>query len=181
MFLRIFPIQIGDHDPQFVVKRVHVSANDLMGIFEKIFPPSQKSCKKAFILYTILMQRTLKKLGFSIAFNMGALYVAVELLEEVNYTGGWLFFVVAGAIIGFLNVFVKPILKFLSLPLIFVSAGFFLIVINALIIWFTDKALEVLDFSNIDFQIQGVLNFILVAVIFGLVNWFEHWLFKRSR
>jgi hypothetical protein len=31
-----------------------------------------------------------------------------------------------------------------------------LIVINAMIIWFTDKALEVLDFSNIDFQIQGV-------------------------
>jgi len=134
-----------------------------------------------FVIYTILMQRTLKKLGFSIAFNMGALYVAVELLEEVNYTGGWLFFVIAGAIIGFLNIFVKPILKFLSLPLIFVSAGFFLIVINAMIIWFTDKALEVLDFSNIDFQIQGVLNFILVAVIFGLVNWFEHWLFKRSR
>jgi len=127
------------------------------------------------------MNRTLKKIGFSIAFNVGALYVAVTLLDEVNYAGGWLFFVIAGAIIGLLNTFVKPILKFLSLPLIFVSAGFFLIVINALIIWFTDKILEVLDFSNIDFQIQGVLNFILVAIIFGLVNWFEHWLFKRSR
>jgi|GEM_PF-2799977 len=33
--LRIFPIQKGDHDPLFVVKRVHVSANDLMGISEK--------------------------------------------------------------------------------------------------------------------------------------------------
>ncbi len=125
--------------------------------------------------------RTLKKVAWSIAFNMGALYVMVELLDSVTYTGGWIFFLVAGATIGFLNAFLLPLLKFISLPLVFLSAGFFLIVLNALILWFTDQLLELFDFSNIDFQINGAVNFVLAALIFGLTNWFEHWLFKRSK
>lgn len=125
------------------------------------------------------MIRTLKKIGWNIAFNMGALFIMVELLESVTYSGGWAFFLVTGATIGFLNTFVKPLMKFLALPLVFMSAGFFIIVLNALILWITDQLLELFDFSGIDFQIEGAVNFVLAALIFGLVNWFEHWLFKR--
>jgi putative membrane protein len=127
------------------------------------------------------MIRTLKKIAWSIAFNMGALYVMVQLFESVTYSGGWAFFLVAGVIIGFLNTFLLPILKFISLPLVFVSAGLFLIVLNAVILWLTDQLLEILDFTTIDFQINGALNFVLAALIFGLTNWFEHFLFKRLR
>lgn len=125
--------------------------------------------------------RTLKKIAWNIAFNMGALFITVELLESVTYTGGWVFFLVTGSIIGFLNTFVRPLLKFIALPLVFLSAGFFLIILNALILWFTDNLLELFDFANIDFQIEGAVNFVLAALIFGLANWFEHWLFKRLR
>ncbi len=83
--------------------------------------------------------------------------------------------------IGLLNLLLKPILKFVSMPLIFFSAGFFLIVINAAILWITDQLLEILDFTNIDFQIEGILNFLLAAIIFGITNWFAHWLFKRLK
>lgn len=127
------------------------------------------------------MIRTLKKIAWSIAFNMGALYVMVQLLDSVTYSGGWAFFLVAGVTIGFLNTFLLPILKFISLPLVFVSAGLFLIVLNALILWLTDQLLEILDFATIDFQINGALNFVLATLIFGLTNWFEHFLFKRLR
>lgn len=125
--------------------------------------------------------RQLKRIALAIAVNMGALYVTVELLDKVTYTGGWVFFLAAGSVIGFLNSFVKPILKFFSLPLIFFSAGFFIIVLNALILWFTDELLEILDFSGIDFQIEGIVNYILAALIFGLTNWAEHFILKRAR
>ncbi|MBT5016654.1 phage holin family protein [Candidatus Peregrinibacteria bacterium] len=127
------------------------------------------------------MKRTLKKIGFSLAFNIGALYLTISLLEEISFTGGWAFFVVTGVLIGLLNVILKPILKFVSMPLIFFSAGFFLIVINAAILWIADQLLAILDFTNIDFVISGALNFLLAAIIFGLINWFEHWLFKRLK
>lgn len=125
--------------------------------------------------------RKLKKIAWSIAFNMGALYVMVQVLDSITYSGGWAFFLVAGVTIGFLNTFLLPLLKFISLPLVFVSAGLFLIVLNAVILWLTDELLEILDFTTIDFQINGALNFVLAALIFGLTNWFEHFLFKRLR
>lgn len=126
------------------------------------------------------MEKTLKKIGFAIAFNIGALYVTIEILEGVDYTGGLVFFLVAGALMGLLNTFLKPILKFVTFPAIFFSAGLFLIVINAAMIWITDELLEIMDFTNIDFKIEGIVNYVLAAIIFGLVNWFEHWFLKRS-
>ncbi len=127
------------------------------------------------------MKRKLKKLGFSLAFNVGALLLTIEFLESVTYTGGWAFFLITGALIGLLNVLLKPILKFIAMPLIFFSAGLFLIVINAAILWITDELLEILDFTDVDLIIEGPITFLLAAVIFGLINWFEHWLFKRLK
>ncbi len=127
------------------------------------------------------MKRTFKKISLALAFNVGALYLTIFLLENVSFTGGWVFFVVTGIIIGLLNVLLKPILKFVSMPLIFFSAGLFLTVINAAILWITDQLLEILDFTNIDLIVDGALNFLLAAIIFGLINWFEHWLFKRLK
>lgn len=127
------------------------------------------------------MKRNLKKIGYSLAFNIGALLVTIELLESVTYKGGWVFFVVTGTIIGLLNVLLKPILKFMAMPLIFFSAGLFLIVINAFILWMTDQILEILDFTNINLVINGPLNLFLASIIFGLINWFEHWLFKSLK
>lgn len=125
--------------------------------------------------------RTLKLLVYSLGFNIVALYVTIELLEGVGYTGGWQFFVITGFLIGFLNSFVKPLLKFLSIPLIFFTGGLFLILLNGIILWLTDNLLEILDFTGIDFQIEGVVNFVFAGVIFGITNWFAHWFLKRTR
>jgi putative membrane protein len=127
------------------------------------------------------LPRTLKRLVYSLGFNIVALYVTIELLEGVTYTGGWQFFVVTGFVIGFLNFFIKPLLKFLSIPLIFFTGGLFLILLNGIILWLTDNLLEILDFTSIDFQIEGVVNFVFAGVIFGITNWFAHWFLKRTR
>lgn len=123
----------------------------------------------------------LKKIGFGILFNVGALYVVTELLDKVTYSGGWKFFLLAGAVMGLLNTFLKPLIRFLSLPFIFVSGGLFLILINAFILWLTMRWIEVMDFTGIDFHVEGALTFVLAAFLFGLINWLEHWLFKRVR
>jgi len=127
------------------------------------------------------MNRTLQRFLYSLGFNIAALYVTIELIEGVDYTGGWQFFAITGIVIGFLNMFVKPLLKFLSIPVIFLSGGLFLILINGIILWLTDELLEILDFTNIDFIIEGLVNFIFAGIIFGITNWFGHWFLKRSR
>src|SRR3989338_11037570 len=124
------------------------------------------------------MNRTLQRFLYSLGFNVAALYVSIELITDVSYTGGWQFFVVTGILIGFLNMFVKPLLKFLSIPVIFMSGGLFLILINGIILWITDNLLEIFDFTGIDFQIEGLVNYVFAGIIFGITNWFGHWFLK---
>lgn len=127
------------------------------------------------------MNRTLQNFLYSLGFNIAALYVTIELLEGVSYTGGWAFFIIMGFIICLLNSFVKPVLKFLSIPMIFMSGGLFLVLLNGIILWLSDKMLETLDFTNIDFIIAGLVNYVFAGIIFGIANWFGHWFLKQSR
>jgi len=125
------------------------------------------------------MTRQLKKLAFGILINMGALWAVSLILDKFQYTGGWIFLVIAGVLIGVLNTLVKPLLKLLSFPLVFFSAGLFLIVINAIMLAILDYVLEVLDFTGVDLQVEGTLTYLWAAIIFGLVNWLENWILKK--
>lgn len=65
------------------------------------------------------------------AASLGA---AVALIDGFDFDGAvWKFLVVA-AIVGLANAVVKPILQLVSLPLIVLSLGFFLIIVNALVL-----------------------------------------------
>ena len=75
--------------------------------------------------------------------------------------------ILAGLILGILNGFLKPILKFISFPVIILTLGLFLFVINILIIFLTTKAVP-------DLVIEGLTNYIYVALVFAIVNTIEH-------
>lgn len=110
--------------------------------------------------------------------NALALFACDKVLDAFTITGGIPAFVIFGGIIAVLNFFVKPILKFLAFPLVFFSAGTFLIVINAAIIYLAKYLLDVMDFGEITVQVDNLLTYALAAVIFGVANWFISWLIK---
>lgn len=120
-----------------------------------------------------------KKVAFTVAVNMGALWVTALLIDKFNFTGGMPFLLIAGTVLGLLNVLIKPVIKLLSFPAIFISAGLFLIIINAAMLGMLDYVLHILDFTGIDLQVEGALTYLWAAIIFGLVNWLEHWLLKK--
>lgn len=76
--------------------------------------------------------------------------------------------VIGVLVLGLLNVFVRPILVFLTLPITFITLGLFIFVINALLFWFTASFLE-------GFYVEGfvaaVLGSLLVSVISTIGNW----------
>lgn len=121
----------------------------------------------------------LKRTGLAIGMNMGALWGTSMVLDKFNYEGGIVFLLVAGIIMGILNSCMKPVIKLLSFPLIFFSAGLFLIVINALILYLLDYILAVLDFTGVELSIDGILTYLWAAIILGVVNWFERWILKE--
>jgi putative membrane protein len=58
---------------------------------------------------------------------------------------GWGPAVVAALVLGLLNAIVKPILFLLTLPLTILTLGLFLLVLNAIMLWLTDRLVAGFD------------------------------------
>jgi len=91
-----------------------------------------------------------------------AVWIAVELVPGVDYDR-WQSLVVAALVLGILNTFVKPILTFFSLPLILISFGLFLIVINAILLQWTSVLVP-------GFMVQGWSAAFLASMIISIVS-----------
>ena len=116
----------------------------------------------------------LKKVLIGILLNAIAIFIVVEFLDEVTAEGGIKFYIIAGIIIGLLNTFLKPILKILSIPFVIVTAGFFLIVINAVILYITQWIINTMEFKDVRLYFIGIGSYLIAAIIVGVVNWAEH-------
>ncbi len=103
--------------------------------------------------------------------NGFALYFVTQLVEGITYTGGILFFVVSGLLLGLLNLIVKPILKIISLPFIFITGGLFLVVINVAILWFLTYFLDIAQFRDLSLGFQNYSSYVIGAIVFGIINW----------
>jgi len=77
----------------------------------------------------------MKRLILSIFINALALWVAHQWVPGFTVSGQIGTFLVAGLVLGFLNGIIKPILKFFAFPLILLTLGLFVFVINALLLW----------------------------------------------
>lgn len=108
------------------------------------------------------------------ALNGLALYGVAYFLEDVNYKGGLTLFVLGGCVIGILNTLIKPIIKTLSLPLVFITGGLFLVIINTGILWVAKEIIDILHIGEAVLEIQGFTNYLIAGLLFGIINWVEH-------
>lgn len=122
----------------------------------------------------------IKKIVIGIVLNALALYVLTVLVDEITYTGGIKFFILGGLIIGILNSVAKPILKVISLPVIFLTGGLFLIVINAGLLWFLSYFLGVIQFRDVTLAFPNMGSYAIGAIVFGVVNFAEHLVIKNE-
>jgi len=106
--------------------------------------------------------------------NSLAIYLAAYFLPGVAISNGWKTLLFAGIILSLINVFIKPILKIISLPLIIVTLGFFSLVINIITIWLLTKFIP-------QFSVSGIWAFILTTFIVGIINWIVSWLTKKPK
>lgn len=68
-------------------------------------------------------------------------------------------------VLAFLNTIVKPILVFFTIPISVFTLGFFILVINAVIIIWASKLVD-------GFHVQGFWRALLFSLILSLVTWF---------
>lgn len=97
-------------------------------------------------------------------------YLLANYLPGVNVAGIWTSLVVA-LVLAILNVFVKPIIVLLTLPVTIITLGLFLIVINALIIIMCTKIVG--GFSVDTFWVAVLFSIILSvlqSIVYALVG-----------
>ncbi len=99
--------------------------------------------------------------------NTIALYVAVQLLPGLKHTGSGLALLGVALIFGLINAAVKPIVVLLSCPLVLMTFGLYLLVINGLMLLFTAW---VSDIFELGFEVQGLGWAILGGIVIGLVS-----------
>jgi putative membrane protein len=69
--------------------------------------------------------------------NAAALWAATRITPGISFDGDWRTLLVVALIFGVLNVSVRPLLWFMTLPLLIVTLGLFTFVLNALMLWLT--------------------------------------------
>lgn len=122
----------------------------------------------------------IKRILLGIILNGLALYAVTQFVPEVVAIGGFTLFAIAGVILGLLNTFIKPFMKLLSLPFIFLSAGLFLVVINGVLLLILIKTLTVLDITGVALVVTGGFGtYLWAGFLLGLVNWVENLFFHK--
>jgi len=86
-----------------------------------------------------------------------SVFVAAKIIPGIEISDVQTLFVVA-ILLGVVNVFVKPILVLLTLPLTIITLGLFVLVINGLLVLLVGAIVP-------GFEISGILS----AILFGLV------------
>ncbi len=98
--------------------------------------------------------------------NTASVFVTVQLLPGVKVREESLAtYLLLGLIFGLVNALLKPVLKLLTFPLIVLTLGLFLLVINALVLLLT----AALSGGSLQFASFG--DALLAGLVIGAVNW----------
>lgn len=98
-----------------------------------------------------------------------AIFVTAYLLPGVDVVGWQTYFILA-IVLGALNLFLKPLLVLLTLPLSIVTLGLFTIVINTFLVMLADKLVPGFDVTGFWWALAFGL---VLAVVNGVLKRFE--------
>jgi putative membrane protein len=96
-----------------------------------------------------------------------ALWVAVFLVPGIIYEGGPLGLLGVALVFGLVNAFIRPALQLLTCPLVVLTLGLFVFVLNAFLLWLTAQLSQAL---GIQFQVVGFWSALIGAVIIAVVS-----------
>lgn len=105
------------------------------------------------------------KLIAQVVLNILALYIATVYFPGFMLSGDLWTYVIAAIVLVALNSFLRPVLKVVSAPFIWLSLGLFNVVINMTILWLADKILTQLTIENL-------VTLFWVSIILAVLNYF---------
>jgi putative membrane protein len=130
------------------------------------FPAPPDACQAGIIGMASAVGSASVRLVIAWAINAAALWAANALFSGVRIHGWWAY-IIGAAVLGIANAVIKPVLALLTLPLIILTLGLFLLVINIAMIGLAEWIAP-------NFSIDGFWTYVGTVVIIWLVNWLGH-------
>lgn len=99
------------------------------------------------------------------------LWIAAGLLgDKISYDSRFRVIVISGFILALVNMVIKPIIVFLSLPALVLTLGLFMIVINGLTVLIASKLYSPLHVTNLwaamlAGMVIGLVNYLVVTIL----------------
>ncbi len=109
-----------------------------------------------------------------IAIGAAAAWLTVWLVPGLHYSGEWWRWLLFGAVIGLINAIIKPVAKFLTIPIRILTLGLFTLVINVglmtLAIWIANDADVGLTSDSLWAALLGGLVLTVVGSLLNLLS-----------
>lgn len=103
------------------------------------------------------------------AVSIAALFCAAWIVPGIEVDGNaWIVFAVMAVILGGVNAVLRPILRLLTCPLIVLTLGAFLLVINGLTLWFSSWL--AVNVFGVGFRVGGFFSAFLGALVVSIVS-----------
>ena len=105
--------------------------------------------------------------------NIGLVWFMAEYMDQYfHLTGGIVAFVVVGSLLTLMNIFVRPFLAIITLPLKLFATILAIIIVNGVFVQLTHFIVAKMQENIVTLEIYGGLwGWILVATILGIGNW----------
>ncbi|MFQ5631916.1 MAG: phage holin family protein [bacterium] len=109
------------------------------------------------------------KMLLNILLLSAAIFVVAKILPGVRLKSFATAIIVA-IVYSIINFLLFGIIAFLTLPATILTLGLFIFVINAFLLWLTDKFIE-------DFEIDGIFTTLIAAFLITVINNILKWIF----
>ncbi|MFH1714034.1 MAG: phage holin family protein [Candidatus Nealsonbacteria bacterium] len=104
-------------------------------------------------------------LVFQILAGIASFWLADKYIPGVQFVGELKYLIMAGAFLGFINYFIKPVVKILTFPLRIITLGIFSWIINMAAVWAVDIFFQ-------ELVIDGIIPLFLTTLLVWVVSFF---------
>jgi putative membrane protein len=113
---------------------------------------------------------TIKRFLQGWAINTLAVLVAAFILPGISYNDDWRALLLASLLLGVLNAVVRPLLMLLALPLLIVTLGLFMLVINALLLLLVGRIVSGFEVETFWWAVLGSVIISIVSLVLNTLT-----------
>lgn len=104
--------------------------------------------------------------------NAFSIVIAIKVIDGITFSGDWWKIIIVGAILGFVNSMIRPVIMFFTFPFIILTLGLFTLIVNALMLILTSY---LSDSFSLGLHISGFLPAFWGALVISIISTFLTW------